>query len=110
MYYLAISEQEWAVICLQKALSFPDSGDNVVARVHLASIFINDGSVELAEGILRHVTETKGWDIVEAWHLLGRCYAMGEENEKARDVLEWALKLEDTRPIRDLKVALPRCL
>jgi hypothetical protein len=45
-----------------------------------------------------------GWDYSEAWYALARCYELGGQVEKAKEVLWWVVELEDTRPIRQWSV------
>jgi tetratricopeptide (TPR) repeat protein len=109
LYHIAHSDRPSAISCLQKSMSFTDDLSHVASQVHLARLFILDGSYELAEGVLRHVTQTQGWNVPEAWYLLAKCYE-GPQPVKAKEYLEWALKLERTKPSRDLRKALPTCL
>jgi tetratricopeptide (TPR) repeat protein len=109
LYHVAHADRSLAITCLQKSLTFTRSLSHVGAQVHLARLLILDGSLELAEGVLRHVTQTQGWNVAEAWYLLGRCYEAAQPT-KARECLEWALKLEKTKALRDPRRALPGCL
>jgi tetratricopeptide (TPR) repeat protein len=109
LYHVAHSDRPLAFTCLQKATTFTKSLSHVGAQVHLARLLIFDGSADIAEAVLRHVTETQGWNVAEAWYLLGRCYEAAQPT-KAKECLEWALKLEQTKPLRDPRKALPGCL
>lgn len=66
--------------------------------------------VSLAEGFLDILTQTNGWDISEGWFLLAQVYKATDRNQRAVDALEYALELQLSRPIREVKVAVPRVL
>lgn len=65
-------------------------------------------SVSLAEGLLTTTTRGNGWDSSEAWLFLGQAVGKSGRAERARECLEYALQLENTKPIRPLTVALLR--
>ncbi|KAF2718671.1 TPR-like protein [Polychaeton citri CBS 116435] len=48
-----------------------------------------------------------GWDNSEAWLALARAHELSGELKKAKQALWWVVELEETRPIRDLRDALP---
>lgn len=108
LYSLATSELEVAVESLSKALAFADR--HVGAVVHLARILKEEGSLELAEGLLESLTEAEAWDVPEAWFLLSQIYEATDRAQRGRDCLIYALSLEQTKPLRPLRLTLPRCL
>ena len=65
-------------------------------------------SVSLAEGLLTTTTKGAGWDSSEAWLFLGQAVQRSQRAQRARECLEYALQLENTKPIRPLAVALLR--
>ncbi|KAG0145939.1 hypothetical protein CROQUDRAFT_671440 [Cronartium quercuum f. sp. fusiforme G11] len=108
LYSLAMSELGLAIEGLSKALGYADT--HVGAVVHTARILKEEGSLELAEGLLEDLTLTEGWDVPEAWFLLAQIYQATDRAQRGRDCLVYALGLEQTKPIRPLKLAVPRCL
>ena len=65
-------------------------------------------SVSLAEGLLNNVTKGTGWDVSEAWLFLGQAVQKSRRTQRARECLEYALALENTKPIRPLEHSLRR--
>ncbi|KAN0060128.1 hypothetical protein ACQY0O_008102 [Thecaphora frezii] len=65
-------------------------------------------AVSLAEGLLTSVTLGNGWDVSEAWLFLARAVQRSNRTARARTCLEYALMLENTKPIRPLGLALNR--
>jgi tetratricopeptide (TPR) repeat protein len=65
-------------------------------------------SVSLAEGLLTTTTKGAGWDSSEAWLFLGQAVQRSERKQRARECFEYALQLENTKPIRPLAAALLR--
>ncbi|SOV09202.1 uncharacterized protein UDID_08311 [Ustilago sp. UG-2017a] len=65
-------------------------------------------SVSLAEGLLTTTTKGNGWDTSEAWLFLGQAVGKSGRAERARECFEYALQLENTKPIRPLTIALLR--
>lgn len=54
-----------------------------------------------AYGLLSSLTKGgEGWDDSEAWFALARAHELGGEVEKAKEILWWVVRLEDTRPLR----------
>lgn len=54
-----------------------------------------------AYGLLSTLTKLgSGWDNSDAWYALARAHELGGELEKAKEILWWVVKLEDTRPLR----------
>jgi len=67
-------------------------------------------ATSLAEGLLTSVTATNGWDVPEAWLFLSQVAQRTDRTPRAREYLQYALGLEDTKPVRPLGVALSRAL
>ncbi|PWN39349.1 TPR-like protein [Ceraceosorus guamensis] len=65
-------------------------------------------AASLAEGLLTSITLSHGWDSPEAWLYLGQVASKTSRREKARQCLEFALNLEQTKPVRPLSHALYR--
>ncbi|KAK0524032.1 hypothetical protein OC842_005954, partial [Tilletia horrida] len=65
-------------------------------------------ATSLAEGLLTSVTATNGWDVPEAWLFLSQVAQRTDRTPRAREYLQYALGLEDTKPVRPLNVALSR--
>ncbi|EGG10365.1 uncharacterized protein MELLADRAFT_94423 [Melampsora larici-populina 98AG31] len=108
LYKLSISDLNSAIESLSKALSFTD--DHISAIVHISRILKEEGSLEVSEGLLETLTISNGWDVPEAWFLLSEIYSLTDRKKRSRDSLIYALNLEQTKPIRPLRFALPRCL
>jgi len=66
--------------------------------------------VDLAAGMLEHITKGPAWDVPEAWYFLGKAYGFQGRKEKERECLSWALKLSEKRGVRDMLAALGMCL
>ncbi|CAD6888638.1 unnamed protein product [Tilletia controversa] len=65
-------------------------------------------ATSLAEGLLTSVTATNGWDVPEAWLFLAQVAQRTDRTPRAREYLQYALGLEDTKPVRPLEAALSR--
>ncbi|EST05690.1 Tetratricopeptide TPR2 [Kalmanozyma brasiliensis GHG001] len=65
-------------------------------------------SVSLAEGLLTTTTKGAGWDSSEAWLFLGQATQRSQRAQRARECFEYALQLENTKPLRPLSSALLR--
>jgi tetratricopeptide (TPR) repeat protein len=70
----------------------------------------DDTNVDLAAGLLSHLTKGKGWDVPEAWYYLAKAYKMQGRKEKEREALVRALELQEGRGVRDLGSALGWCM
>jgi len=108
LYCLSISELGQAIDSLTKALAFSDY--HVPAVVHMARILKEQGSVELAEGLLDVLTQTVAWDVPEAWYLLSEIYLSTDRLKRGKECLLFSLSLEETKPLRPLRLCLPSCL
>ncbi|BGP13020.1 hypothetical protein JCM10213v2_000939 [Rhodosporidiobolus nylandii] len=65
----------------------------------------------LAEATLTTLTQrAEGCDAPEAWFELSRCFQLTGRKEKERECLVKALALEETRPARSLRDAVPAVL
>jgi predicted Zn-dependent protease len=110
---------------LSKALVIDQ--DNVAATIHLAQLYLLPGACDLSAsrspadckaagaetvaGMLDGFTRRAvGWDVPEAWYFLGKATGLQGRKERQRECLAEALRLEEGRPVRSLKVALPCCL
>ncbi len=78
------------------------------AEVTLSAQAQDLSSVSLAEGLLVATTKGAGWDVSEAWLFLGQAVQRSHRAARARECLEYALQLENTKPIRALGSALLR--
>ncbi|KAI9263323.1 hypothetical protein BDA99DRAFT_509951 [Phascolomyces articulosus] len=102
---LAQNRLDWAITAFQKGLVC--ESNDIECRVGLAKAFEEQGTLEVAEGILELVTRGNGWNCAEAWFYLGEVYRKTERIERAKDCLLYALELEKTQPIQPFSV-LPR--
>ncbi|KAF7726682.1 hypothetical protein EC973_008556 [Apophysomyces ossiformis] len=96
---------EQAIAAFQKGLVAEPN--DVECRVWLAKIHKENSELEIAEGLLDHVTKGNGWDCAEAWFHLGDIYRQTGRLERTKDCLSYALDLENTRPIQPFSI-LPR--
>lgn len=62
--------------------------------------------IDLATGMLSHLTKRSGWDVPEAWYFLARAYALQGRREKEREALRTALELSESRSVRYVGNAL----
>ncbi|KAF9059567.1 hypothetical protein BDP27DRAFT_1341214 [Rhodocollybia butyracea] len=114
----------------QKAL-FIDSED-VGASVHLARMYLfpegktgtggggekveldkykeDPDNIDLAAGLLAHLTQGAAWDVPEAWYFLAKAYGMQGRMERERECLTMSLRLSESRGVRDFVQALGLCL
>ncbi|KAI8869801.1 hypothetical protein GQ42DRAFT_24134 [Ramicandelaber brevisporus] len=72
----------------------------VTSQVQLAQIYFEQKRTAMADGLLQAVVKSRGWDLAEAWYLIGRIAVEAGEADKAKDALMYALQLEGTRPVR----------
>lgn len=129
---MALGRPLAATEAFQKALFI--SPDNIAASIHLARMllfpeevtphsssmqfsskkFQDDSTapdnVDLAAGLLEHLTQGAAWDVAEAWYFLAKAYGMQGRRERERECLTLALKLSENRGVRDFGVALGLCL
>ncbi|KDR72826.1 hypothetical protein GALMADRAFT_252100 [Galerina marginata CBS 339.88] len=66
--------------------------------------------VDLAVGMLAHLTKGRGWDVPEAWYYLANAYGMQGRKEKERETLKVALEFSEKRGVRDIGSALGWCV
>lgn len=86
--------------------------------MHLCRIYVSPDSpssssstdIDLAAGMLSHLTRGVGWDVPEAWYFLGKAYGLQERKEKERECLNYALELSERRGVREFGDALGFCL
>jgi hypothetical protein len=67
-------------------------------------------NVDLAAGILSHLTRGTGWDVPEAWYFLAKAYRMQGRKESEMECLSLALKLSENRGIREIGAAIGWCI
>jgi len=67
-------------------------------------------NVDLAAGILSRLTRGTGWDVPEAWYFLAKAYGMQGRKERERECLSFALRLSESRGIREIGVAIGWCI
>lgn len=99
---------ERALLSLTKAVAIQT--DHLPTIVIMAKIHLDKGNVAITEGFLDVATQMNAWDSPEAWYLLAKVYEQTRRSERARECLVYALGLEETRPIRDLRGTLTRYL
>lgn len=114
LYYLAMGEsrRQEAVDAFRKALFV--GPDDVAAGVGLARVYLEleddeagDGDgVDLAAGLLTHLTRGAGWDVPEAWYFLAKVYGKQDRVHRQREALGFALGLAEKRGIREIGGAL----
>ncbi|KAB5590628.1 hypothetical protein CTheo_5938 [Ceratobasidium theobromae] len=100
---LYLGQGERAIESLHKALVIDP--EHVAAVVALAQLYLGAGEasgVDLAAGMLSQITQGAGWDAAEAWYLLGRACGLQGRRERQRACLAHALRLEESKPIRNL--------
>ena len=97
--------------------------DHIPSLVHLAQQYIepsdvasssqsapSERTVDLAAGILTHVTQGLGWDVPEAWYFLAKAYKLQGRRDRERECLSYALSLSETRGVREVTTAVGWCL
>ena len=75
-----------------------------------SSSSMSSPDVDLAAGMLGHLTKGRGWDVPEAWYYLARAYGMQGRKERERETLKIALEFAEGRGVRALGDALGWCL
>lgn len=68
------------------------------------------GNVDLAAGLLSHLTQGKGWDVPEAWYFLAKAYGMQGRKERETEALETALRLSEGRGVREIQSVIGWCI
>ena len=66
--------------------------------------------MDIAAGMLEALTRGTGWDVAEAWYLLGKAYNMQGRKDRERECLMFSLELAKVRGIRDFGRAIGYCL
>jgi hypothetical protein len=116
LYHTACGHPDRAIQPFNKALFiYPDS---IPATVHLSQAYLTlakDGAsevdnVDLVVGLLSDLTQGPGWDVPEAWYLLGKAHGMRGMRDRERECLGFALCLAEGRPLRDFGEAVGWCL
>lgn len=102
----AAADTERIYLSLQKAIAI--STDHVPISVTIGKIHLEQGKWAMAEGFLDVAAQTNAWDSPEAWFLLAKVYEATKRDKRARECLMYALELEQSRPIRDLRSVLTR--
>ena len=124
LYYTALGHKHLAIDAFHKAMFI--SQDDVSACIHLCRLYLTPPSasgsrnksdteikpddIDLAAGMLSHVTQGTGWDVPEAWYFLAKAYGMQGRKEKERGCLSFALELSEGRGIRDISSAVGWCM
>ncbi|KXN92633.1 Putative cargo-transport protein ypp1 [Leucoagaricus sp. SymC.cos] len=124
LYYFALGHRQHAIDALQKALIIDT--DDVPATIHLSRIYLTptcqssssslqaqqqlSSTVDLAAGLLSHLTQGKGWDVPEAWYFLAKAYGMQGRKQKEREALKVALEVSEGRGVRELWSAVGWCI
>ncbi|KAF8632468.1 hypothetical protein AX15_001868 [Amanita polypyramis BW_CC] len=124
LYYIALNRRQDAIDALQKALFI--SSEDVPATVHLARLYLTpdksssgrDGSqgeikqedVDLAAGLLSHLTRGPAWDVPEAWYFLAKAYGLQGRKDRERECLAFALELSEHRGVREISAAIGWCI
>lgn len=67
-------------------------------------------NVDLAAGLLAHLTKGRGWDVPEAWYFLAKAYGAQGRKEKERETLKAALGLSEGRGVREVQGVLGWCI
>ncbi|CCJ29278.1 unnamed protein product [Pneumocystis jirovecii] len=109
-YYLnklddAIRRFEWALL---------EDHDHINANIGLSKVFLDfqgemhECYVDRAEQMLDMVTKLSGWDLSEAWLLLGEAWEKMNDLENAKKAYWYAVELENTRPVRHWRNVSPR--
>ncbi|KAG5517975.1 hypothetical protein PMAC_000430 [Pneumocystis sp. 'macacae'] len=109
-YYLnksddAIRRFEWALL---------EDHDHINANIGLSKVFLgfqgemHEYYVDRAEQMLDMVTKLSGWDLSEAWLLLGEAWEKMNDLENAKKAYWYAVELENTRPVRHWRNVSPR--
>lgn len=93
-------------LAMSKALAIYT--DHVPTCLLISKTHLERGNWAIAEGFLDTATQTNAWDSPEAWYLLAKVYENTRRRQRAKECLLYALELEKTRPIRELRVTLPR--
>lgn len=81
---------------------------STVAEATMSAKAQDLSAVSLAEGLLTTTTKGAGWDASEAWLFLGKAVQRCNRPQRARECFEYALQLENTKPIRPLANAVLR--
>jgi len=67
-------------------------------------------NVDLAAGLLTHLTKGRGWDVPEAWFFLGKAFGLQGRKDKEREALGRALELVEGRGVREVGAAVGWCI
>ncbi|CAO3656012.1 unnamed protein product [Mucor fragilis] len=101
----AQNKPDKAIAAFQKGLV--TKPNDVDCRIWLARTYIEQGHLEVAEGLLQAITQENGWDHASAWYYLGEIYKKTDRLDRTKDCLFYALELESTTPIQSFAI-LPR--
>lgn len=71
---------------------------------------LDPDNVDLAAGILSHLTKGTGWDVPEAWYFLAKAYGLQGRKDRERECLSFALGLSESRGVREIRAALGWCI
>ncbi|KAK4688880.1 cargo-transport protein YPP1, partial [Tremellales sp. Uapishka_1] len=98
LYQSFLGERESALQAFTKSILLQP--DYPVAVTCLAELYLQDGKVELAHGLLNQLTQDQGWDDSAAWYWLARTAKAQGRRERERECLGYALGLEETKGCR----------
>ncbi|KAF9005198.1 hypothetical protein BDQ17DRAFT_1354012 [Cyathus striatus] len=107
LYYVALGQRQHASMPSRRHCS-----STRTIRLYLepsGKQDVNLADVDLAAGLLAHVTKWKGWDVPEAWYFLAKAYRLQNRKEKEREALRYALKLSEQRGVREISAAIGWC-
>lgn len=96
---------EWALL---------EDHDHINANIGLSKVFLEfegkkyESYRDRAEQMLDMVTKLSGWDLSEAWLLLGESWEKMNDLKNAKKAYWYAIELENTRPVRHWKNVSPR--
>ncbi|KAF8630555.1 hypothetical protein AX17_005367 [Amanita inopinata Kibby_2008] len=125
LYHAALGQRQHAIDALQKALFI--SSEDISATVHLARLYlmseaatpgddsgsrgkVRQGDIDLAAGLLSHLTRGTAWDVPEAWYYLAKAYGLQGQKDRERECLAFALELSAHRGVREISAAIGWCI
>jgi tetratricopeptide (TPR) repeat protein len=124
LYYTALGHNHHAIDAFQKALFI--CPDDIAASVHLCQLWLSSAgtsrakaqsgteidpeNVDLAAGMLSHLSKGAGWDVPEVWYFLAKAYGMQGRKDRERECLCFALGLSEHRGVRGIDTALGWCI
>ncbi|KAG5437295.1 hypothetical protein PCANB_001088 [Pneumocystis canis] len=110
--YYYLNKLDDAAKCFEWALL--EDHDHINANIGLSKVFLefqgemHDCYRDRAEQMLDMVTKLSGWDLSEAWLLLGEAWEKMNDLKNAKKAYLYAVELENTRPVRHWRNVSPR--